>query len=521
MAQINPQEKDRRALPAPGGGDAPQPDPVTKAEFDQLKTESTEAILKLTETLDTLGQSMNAHFEQMKSVTDTMKELQEWKKTSVERTQAEIMNANSQQLEAAQTIEGRQRKEKTLEDYGFETIDRRIFDGYENATHDEQKDILRKALTHPTNDPVMHQFHKYCDSMKLRCAVLDIKPRESKYFPKYEKFLQDTGLEKVINISGAPSNFIPESWSAEMLTYYYQELMVASAFESFTMPNDPFRYDILGRPTTYLRSQPTASTRGSSTVEYTASDPAQGVVTFTTVEMAARVDIARRFDEDALDAYMPTLEQVLIPGAMAEAKESATVNGDNSETSFDLSITDAANVRKAYKGLRYHANLRSATVDIEASSGVYSFDRFADVLLKGGRYFIKPAENVWVMSNSAYFKALKFDEIKTTETYPMPTNINGVVNVILGRPVIVTGEYPLTLNATGIDPATASTQTGFLCANTKCFMFGERRMDEVETMRDILTGFWYIVATNRHDLQAMEPVGTDFTPVVAGINLTS
>ena len=517
MAQIKDKQ---RASPAPGDGDDLQPDPVTKAEFDQLKTESTAAISKLTETLDNLGQSMTAHFEQMKSVTDTMKELHEWKKTSVERTSAEIMNANSQQLEAAQTIEGRQRKEKTLEDYGFETIDRRIFDGYEDATYDEQQKILRKALTHPTNDPVMHEFHKYCDSMKLRSAILDIKPRESKYFPKYEKFLQDTGLEKVINIAGAPSNFIPESWSAEMLTYYYQELMVASAFESFTMPNDPFRYDILGRPTTYLRSQPTASTRGGSN-EYTASDPTQGVVTFTTVEMAARVDIARRFDEDALDAYMPTLEQVLIPGAMAEAKESATLNGDNSATSFDLSITAAASVRKAYKGLRYHANLRSARVDIEASSGVYSFDRFADVLLQGGKYFIKPGENVWVMSNSAYFKALKFDEIKTTETYPMPTNINGVVNVILGRPVIVSGEYPLTLNATGIDPASAGSQTGFLCANTKSFMFGERRMDEVETMRDILTGYWYIVATNRHDFQAMEPVGTDFTPVVAGVNLTA
>lgn len=500
-------------------GDNLTPDPVTRAEFDSVK----DNIDTLTTTLNELTQNVSALVEKTTTVFDTMQQLEEWKKSKVERTQAEIMNANSQQLEAAQAINKTTRRSKTLEDYGFQTVRRDILNDWDSAKKEKQEEIWQTLLTHPTDDPMIHDLHKHMDSMKLRCNVLGIDPHQSSHYPEYKKFLEDNDLEeKIISIAGAPANYVPASWSAEMLSYYYQDLMVASAIDEFMMPTDPFNYDLLGRPTTYLRGQPTASTRGSTAVEYEASDPAQAPIPFTTIEMAARVDVARRFNEDMLDTYFSKLTEEMIPGAMAEAKENATINGDDSSTSFDTSITAANSVRKAYKGLRWHAHTRgtAARVDIEASGAVYSFDRFADVLAKGGKYFIKPDENVWVLSNAAYFKALKFDEIKTLEHYSMPTNINGVVNVILGRPVIVSGEYPQTLNATGIDPSSAGSKTGFLCFNKKSFMYGERREDEVSSMMDTLTGFYYFVATNRHTLQMMEPPAAGVTPVVTGVNLS-
>ena len=116
---------------------------------------------------------------------------------------------------------------------------------------------------------------------------------------------------------------------------------------------------------------------------------------------------------------------------------------------------------------------------------------------------------------------MRFSQLETWDKNPLPTNINGVIGWILGRPVVVSGEYPQDLDATGYNSATDAdnTKTGFLHFNKMQFMVGNRRQETVSQLHDELTGHYYIIARMRRDFQTMENRREDYTPVLVAHNI--
>ena len=220
-----------------------------------------------------------------------------------------------------------------------------------------------------------------------------------------------------------------------MLQYFYQELEVAALFNMFPMPQNPYDWKLLGRPKAVRRMERTATTAQRGKDDPTFQDPKHGNVRFDAEVMMVPVIITEEFSEDMLMAYMPTLIQEVIPGAMAEGLESMIINGDSEGTHQDNGITND-DVESITDGLRKIAIAAGATVDLST----YNFSSFSKVLRKGGKWTVKPRDGAWIMSNSAYTQCIDFDQVKTLDKMSMPTNVTGAVNVIQGRPVLVSGE---------------------------------------------------------------------------------
>ena len=137
------------------------------------------------------------------------------------------------------------------------------------------------------------------------------------------------------------------------------------------------------------------------------------------------VIITEEFSEDMLMAYMPTLIQEVIPGAMAEGLESMLINGDSEGTHQDNGITND-DVESITDGLRKIAIAAGATVDLST----YNFSSFSKVLRKGGKWTVKPRDGAWIMSNSAYTQCIDFDQVKTLDKMSMPTNFTKTLRVL-------------------------------------------------------------------------------------------
>lgn len=385
-------------------------------------------------------------------------------------------------------------------------------------------EIVYKALATPfKEDECMKEWQEYMDKFKLYKGYFGKDPVDTPIFGEYEIFLEKSGLKDALSVAGSPANFIPEGWSSEILQYYQQELMVATLFDDFEMPQNPFYWKILGTGfSVKLHGEPTQDPSS----KITSTKHAQTPITFNAKTLAGRILFSDDLEEDELPAYVPTLRDELIPRAMAEAKEDALVNGDTAGTHQDTAVTDADDPRKAVLGLRAIAADESAEYNVQTGGSAFAYSDFAEVLklhsvTSGDRssrvnFGVRVNEGGWVMSNKTYLSAIAFDEVETADKINLPTNINGVVNVIYGRPVVVSQFYPDTMNSSGRDTG-AGTTGGFVHVNRRQFRIGNRRPIEVTSFNkpeELQKG---MVVSHRFDFQRMLAAGN--IVVAAGINV--
>lgn len=448
------------------------------------------------------------------TIEKTMAQLEQTLKTVT--TKSERITAIEKQLTDAKAINAQNKG--VIPIMGEEVFDSNyLFKGItENTPKDVALTIINKTYQSPTDDEVIQEWQRQLATIKILSECLDRHPTGLDAWAGYEKFIGDTGIAKIINTSGAPTNYIPEGWSNEILQYYYQELEVAALFSEFPMPQNPYDWKLLGRAKAVRHMEKTSAVRGTDDPTY--QDPAQGNVRFEAKVMMVPSLITEEFTEDMLMDYMPTLTEEVIPQSLAEGMESALINGDGDGTHQDDGVTDA-DVETCFDGVRKVALERNATIN----AGTYNFGVFAKVVRKGGKYTVKPRDGAWIMSNSAYTQALDFDQVETLDKTNMPTNTQGAINVILGRPVIVSGEYGENLDSTGVVSSTDAnnTKTGFTHVNRRQFRIGSMREANVKMEEDIRLQSHVIIATHRKDFQAMENRRTGYTPAVSAINIPS
>lgn len=451
------------------------------------------------------------------TIEKTMAQLEETLKNA--ETPEERKAAIEKQLEDAKAIN--KRNKAVIPIHGQETFDSDfLFKGITETTpKDVAMGIVKTTWFSPTESEVIKTWQNKLTELKILSECLDCKPHDLEMWKSYEQFLEDTGIDKIVNLAGAPTNFIPEGWSDDLLQYFYQELEIAMMFADFTMPQNPYDWKIIGRPKAvrYIEQTSSQGTRGTDDPTY--QDPPQGNIRFDAKVMMVPTLITEEFKEDALMDYMPTLTQETIPMALAQALESTIINGHTDTTNPQDDGTTNADVESCFDGVRRIALERSATID----ASTYNFGVFSKVARKGGIYTVKPRDGAWIMSNSAYTQCLDFDQVKTLDVTNMPTNTQGAVNMVLGRPVYVSAEYPENLDSTGVVSGTAAnnTKTGFTHVNRRQFRIGNVREETVAMEYDIRLQSWVIVATCRKDFQAMENRRTGYTPAVSGRNITS
>lgn len=475
-------------------------------------------------TWDHLKQINQLWVGQLTSIEQTIKALQDALVNA--KTPSEKMEAAQRQVDAAQQIHEVQKANfkpsmlgglgsvgGTSAKLGLDFLEKTITPG---MPKDIAKAYVEKALGAETDDEALHEFQQYADYLKIVCGATGKRPDELEIWDEWDYFQQKTGLKNVLSVVDSPASWIPEGWSGELLTFYMQELILAQLWlPSFEMPQDPFRWDFLGTGITiYRRSEPTTDPAS----KFRSSKHSQSVITFATEELAGRLVVTRKLSEDALAAYVPELRNRLIPRAMAEALETAILNGHDTTAAlhFDSVVVDDDDVKTAFLGLRRIAAAESAESDVQAGGSSFEYVDFNTVMLGAGQFAMKITEGYWIMSNAAYIKALAMDEVETMDKINLPTNVNGIINVIYGRPVLISPQYPQTMNSSGRDTG-AGTLTGFLYCNRDQFKLAHRREDSIEQDRNIATGQMEIVITTRRDFQQMIPTGN--TTVAAGINV--
>ena len=484
---------------------------ATKSEVTEVK----QGIDVLSGEIKTVGESVTALLESIKGS---------------EKTPAQQQEMTEKQLADAQEIN--KRPNRAVPVFGEHTTkigEDFLIKGITPLTpRDEAQKTFYTALKSPTDDGNMIEFQTRCDRMKMKCDLLKKAPHQLREFQGFQEFLEKTGFDNVVKVitTSTTSDFVPEGWSNEVQKYYYLALKVAALFNEFPMPQNPFRWDILGRPAAKRRAEPTASARGTNEVD--AENPIQQVVTFDAEVLTVRVDLTEEFTEDAIDTYYDTLSREVIPEALAEGVESAIVNGDIRTTTNHQDDTGkaATDPETAWDGLRRHALLRSATVDVTADSGQFNYGRLTEVIGKGGKYLLSPADTAWVCDTSSYTKILNFSEVTTIDNFAMnATNVQGAVMMLMGRPLVVTEHLPL-VNDSGVVSATAADNTRgtTLLVNRRQYRLGNIPRESVEMLWDPLTRFYYIVSTCRKDFQAMQAHEAGYTPAcddtqgITGIN---
>ena len=494
------------------------------------KAVSREEIDELVESVDKISEQITVVTNSTREVVDTMADLQKSLKGS-EKTPAQRQEITERQLSEAQAINKRNKRIIPIWGGELESVDANyLFKGItEKTPPDEVEEVLTKVLCSPTDSALIKDFQRHCDRVKIARDMLDNSQvssgdyKKTKWYREYQQFLENSGIDKILTVGNATTDFIPEGWSMEILSRFYQELEVASAFMEFELPHSPFNWPLMGRGKARRRVRPTASARGVAANEYPEDSSDTNKVTFESETLSVRQDLEEEFVEDSPDMLMNLLTDVIIPETMAEGIESALVNGDiraHSVATGRDQNHEATDVELAWDGLRRIALSQSTTLNVGNNSGTYDFGDFARLLAKGGKYLIKPKNGFWIFENNSYTHALTFDEVETYDKHPIPTNINGVVNMLLGRPVLVSGEWPLT-HTDGYVSSTAANNIkgGFLCANKSQFAIGYSRAERTEQMKDILTGFFYVVSTCRKDFQALENLASGYTPVALAINV--
>lgn len=470
--------------------------------------------------------------KRIETLTDTIRAREESLKGSP-KSKSELIAINKRQHDDAKAVHERNRSNRVIplvggsEKYDEGYLFKRIVPGMPRK--DAEKEI-QKVLSSPTDSEVIKEWQRRMDRMKVLCVLLTkpgpgqktVTPRDTYAWAEHEAFLEKTGISKVLTTGSIATDFVPEGWSMELLSYYYEKLELGAAFDTFPMPHNPFIYPIIGRPTAKRRTVPTSSARGGAN-EKEATDPANGQITFNAEKITARIDLHDDLVEDAVEMLLDDLMQRHIPDAMVQGVEDALINGDTQTTHMDTGSNDASDTAKCWDGLRRLALEREATVDIEASSGVFDFSDFSRVLEKGGHYLRNPKECGWIVPTTLYYRIQTFDELETIDKYEMATNTHGVIGYILGRPVYTSGEYPENLDATGIVSGTANNNvhTGFTAFNKMLFRLGERRIETVAWMYDQLTEFYYLSADCRKDFQPMENRRAGFTPCASAVNITT
>lgn len=322
--------------------------------------------------------------------------------------------------------------------------------------------------------------------------------------------------------SGAVSEWIPNGYSAEVWADIKRSLQVAGQFTFVDMPQNPYILPTwLGEPTGYVIPEATSNTLGSNT-QFTASDLSVSNRTLTAKKLATLSWFSPESEQDSIVALLPEFGEN-IRFAQAVMIEKGVLNGQSTatiDTGDDPGTTDP---RDHFDGLRYNASLVGTTVDFVGS---LTAEKLANMIEAAGKY-ADPASAFFATGYKGMARALILKDGNGNLVYltreragDLATLFTGAVGILMGYPLVLSGEYPQNLSAAGIIDG-AGTKTGMVFCNRKMFKGGNRAGLEIDT--DKSERFSYdqmaIRSKRRVAFRSLTAASSTRPFVIAGVNL--
>jgi len=336
------------------------------------------------------------------------------------------------------------------------------------------------------------------DDIYLASKFLRRDPRSLKMWREFAS--EASALRKAMDTATADEGleWVPTGFSSELIRKVKLQLKVAALHRRVAMPTNPFKLPIDGADATaYLFSEST----GDTSAKITASTPGTGEVTFDAIKLACRVLVSTELEEDSIVAILPLLRDKIVQ-ALAEAQESATINGDTDGTHMDSDVTASSDVRKAWDGYRKLA-LGAAKIDC----ATFNKTNLRAIRTAMGKYGVNPNNLAWIAGISVYNKMLGLDEVVTLDKYgPSATILTGELGKFDGIPIIVSEFIREDLNASGVHDDITTDKTVLPLVYRPAFLYGDRRSITLRVSQELYmeTDQDVAIATQRLDFQPVQ-----------------
>lgn len=322
--------------------------------------------------------------------------------------------------------------------------------------------------------------------------------------------------------AGVGAELVPDQFLAMLHEQYQLPKVVRSLFGQIEMTSASMlvpRLDRGGRP--YIKGQVTVD----NPAYYTASTPVTAQKTINAKGLATHYVLDEDLTEDSAILLLPAMQKQIAQD-LADAFEDAIINGDSAGTHQDTianwnirgrwgssGLGTSADHRKLFTGLRAQAFDRSSTKDISS----LTITKFLEMVAVAGEF--ATASRVLIASPEAITQhVLGLDQLITVDKFgPNATILSGQIGSIFGIPVVMSRFLSADMNASGIFDNVTTTKTGLLLANTDSWNVFARRGVQVEQEKDIKTGAYHLVATERVTFDTMD--SDSAKNVVFGYNL--
>ena len=343
------------------------------------------------------------------------------------------------------------------------------------------------------------ELQRMSDELYLASVLLKKSPNQLNYYGEYknqfEKFMKTNQTMDSAD-AGYGADWIPTQLSNELIQRVLIELRVAGLHMRFNMPTPVYKYPTLGgRPTAYVQTE---TKDDAFTNAVTPSNTGTGAVTFTAKKLAVRIITSLELEEDSIIPVLPQIRND-IALALAEAQETAVINGDTTGTHMDYDTTAAADVRKAWKGYR-----KLAIAAAKSDLSTFNTTNLRKIRAGMGKYGIDPTKLAWVVGVVGYTKMLGLTECLTMEKFGDKATIaTGTLAKLDGIDVIPSGYIREDVDSTGVNSVTTGNNTKSVLhlVFKPGFGFGDRRLVTVKLWEDIQRDQQVMVATQRMDFE--------------------
>lgn len=318
--------------------------------------------------------------------------------------------------------------------------------------------------------------------------------------------------------------WVPTLWSREIWRRIRLRARVLPLFADWEMPSNPAEYPIESSGFTIYKVAETADEAAlviGSNNPFSDSQVTTGKLTFTAGKMGALGYFSEELVEDSIIPLVPQLRRQ-IADDMAHGVDDILINGDETTGTGNISYYGSSigstSRYLTIDGLR-HVPLVGNTNNKRDGGAITYEDITATRKLMGtnGKYAVDPSKLVLLPDLAVVYKLIDLAEVITVDKYgPNATILTGELGKIMGIPIVLTEDYPLT-DSSGYINATGSSNTvgSFLIVRRDGVRVGWRRHVKV-TVGDLpYSDAHYVLASARFDVQCYD------TDVVAlSYNLT-
>jgi len=318
--------------------------------------------------------------------------------------------------------------------------------------------------------------------------------------------------------------WVPSDMSGNMIERVHVELKVASLFDKFPMPSNPFVMPVEGGDTdATLMAEKTAIISAFDSTEQT---PGTEAVTFTAAKGRSRIQVSHELTEDSAIAIMPYVEKKAGRG-LARVIDRCIINGDKSSggtASFDTGYTPATtDFRHGWDGLRYHYQTNITSTYGGQDCSTFNETNVGKVRSAMGKYGLYPSDLIYLCSVKAYLQKFlrELDNYQTLDKYgPNAVILNGELAKVDGVPLVISEFMYDNLNADGIYDGTTTDRSEILCLNRNMWLIGEWGGIRASVEEDKINDVYQVVAFKRLDFEPVVTPSSTEVIVASGYNVT-